>query len=961
MMHLLHRLKLACVWILLLCMAANVYAAELNCDQKLANVLAKKLNQKDIVSMQQQLIGLGFSTNGADGTMGSKTKAALIQFCVNARFALNDDLLLMLQNHTAISKARMDWVVTLSAADFEKWMAGQADSAAIDKTRQSGNSTEVIALLTRYEQNKIQIQPASWSPDENLFSYFLSPADFNILKSGNEIFKLIEKLPATTYAGKKDFDAAVAAALKDVAVPDRYIRIINEYAKPIMSRKLGETSFANPKIKALPDFVAQALLPLKDVNYPGQEISAAVSGIFENFPVTLTGINLEVAQSAYPCDKLPADALPCSAPTPALVKLVDESFKKILDAHQGDPLVAAIIDDLKKLKNVEYQDDKAIAAALKKELTQFSKQISGYLPAILTSTEDTMAYGLVEADMAQINSQLQQLVVPEIYLELLDDMQDVDYPNADFIWQAIQAKISIAGSNNYFRKTIFSGIENKKAVKMDAAVMEDFKAAKLPPAMLAALGVLPAADTPKLLEDAVDSMFKKLSTDFESFRPLVIAQARKKHAFDKSKVIQWNGKSCACVHSNLAGEVYGVYPYWMAGTEQVIDFSVLTRIGFMGLGFDDKGSIVNASRWNGQNGGFIEEAKTYGSKVDLVIYRDNWNSWSQLGATQKAEAFKKLSSDIVGQLDVPLTSLASKLKPYISLGTHPVSMMGDGVTLNFDGYPQDAESVAAFNVFITVLRNNLIAKHRPYGVNIMFRSSEMGKGIYDYTNLLKLMDNVIGTEHLLTSLYIVQLQEPTTNDKKILRKNIEDGLHGGDRMNLLRNVVTTITFDGHNFDQLADDVIYAKDNFGGIGFWPQPVASGVAAADTLNSVSNVLNTNYLNTANGEIALKPAMCHFVCPNRWAFRISWDIFVVALLLSIPLYFSICSLRAFLEKNFIYFIAGLVIPTTLLSFALMFCDPAWEKISNGNGVLIFVIAAIIGYSIWSYRSKKKKANLP
>jgi hypothetical protein len=290
--------------------------------------------------------------------------------------------------------------------------------------------------------------------------------------------------------------------------------------------------------------------------------------------------------------------------------------------------------------------------------------------------------------------------------------------------------------------------------------------------------------------------------------------------------------------------------------------------------------------------------------------------------------------------------------------------MGDGVTLYFPGYPQDAEAVATFEAFVRTLRDKLKAQGRKYSLNVMFRSAELGKGIYEYPRLLTLVDDIEGKDKELDTLFLVLLQEPTTMDKKNLRLNIENGLHGKDRMKLLRKVAMVLTYDGSNEGQLLDDVIYAKDNFGGIGFWPQPVASGDAAAATdgsLTVIGNVLHENYMNAVNGAAALKPAACQYICPNRWAFRIAWDIFMLALLASFPLYLLACDWRNFFNKNFLYFIGGLIVPAVLLTFALLFCDPVWGNASNENGLLILVISAAIAYAIWNYYDQKRKADLP
>jgi hypothetical protein len=76
---------------------------------------------------------------------------------------------------------------------------------------------------------------------------------------------------------------------------------------------------------------------------------------------------------------------------------------------------------------------------------------------------------------------------------------------------------------------------------------------------------------------------------------------------------------------------------------------------------------------------------------------------------------------------------------------------------------------------------------------------------------------------------------------------------------------------------------------------------------------------------------------------------------------LYIVACDWRNLFNQYFLYFLGGVVAPFLLITFALLFCDPAWEKISKGNGLLILVIAIVLAYIVWNYYDKKRKANLP
>ena len=96
-------------------------------------------------------------------------------------------------------------------------------------------------------------------------------------------------------------------------------------------------------------------------------------------------------------------------------------------------------------------------------------------------------------------------------------------------------------------------------------------------------------------------------------------------------------------------------------------------------------------------------------------------------------------------------------------------------------------------------------------------------------------------------------------------------------------------------------------------------------------------------------------------RTAFRIAWGLFFLSMVVSIFMRFMFCEWRSYFDQHFIHFIVGVVVPASVLSLALLFCDPGWQQVSRGNGVPILMLMVGIGYSIWNYQDKKRKANLP
>lgn len=917
-------------------------ALDRNCALELENALKERLDKEAIVRMQQDLMVLGYSPEWIDGAVGPRTRQALEQFCARARFALSTDLLAMLQNHAAISRVYPKWVETLASSGFAAWAGGEPDADEIGLTKAAGASAEVIAVLDRYRRRKVPApvaRPASGAQ----VSYMLSAENFRQLKAGGEVLKRIKKMQGKTFPGKQEFETAVDGALKGADDPDKYMKLVWNTADPQASRKLSDESFNRLRVENVPAFIVQSLQALKDLSYPPGRMEGAVNAV-------VNGLAQKTA------DFSPGEIVSLAEVSKSgTATFTAASLAKFADAHKDDPAAAAIQGKLLKLQKVEYQSVKTMTAAMKNLLRQEAEEIRAFQPVILASTVETEAYGLTEASVEGVDKQTNEFTMPEIYLEMLADLQDVSYPEQDLFWRAAKAKLSMAGSNNIMRKALVDAL-NPSMDTVDEPLLDKLRAGGWPPAAVKLAGSLQGrkfADA-EALEDGVSSLFDDLAEGLDHYRQLLIPLAAKTHPPGTDKVIEWNGDSCNCVHDSLYGQVYGFYPYWMAGGKQNIDFSVQTRFGFYALGFDDKGNIANPSEWTNLDTGFIREARTYGSKVDLVLHKDNWEEWSRYSLAEKNESFDKLATGIAGLLSTPLSGLSSTLIPYASLGASKQPVMGDGVTLYFEGYPRDGDSVGSFAAFVKSLKGKLQAQGRPYTINIMFRSAEIGVGVYEYHKLLDLAKVEKGSK--VNVFYPVLLQEPTTDDKKLLRLKIEDGLHGEERMTLLRNVVTVLTYDGRTKDQLKDDVIYAKDNFGGIGFWPQPIIAESSVAGT--AVTEALHDNYLGSAKEDVL---GVCKYVCPNKWAFRITWGIFVLALLLSVVMRFVSCPWRVLFDDNFIYFIGGLVVPSFLLSLALLFCDPGWAEISRGNGLLIFVIIAIIAYSIWNYHDKKNSAEMP
>lgn len=331
----------------------------------------------------------------------------------------------------------------------------------------------------------------------------------------------------------------------------------------------------------------------------------------------------------------------------------------------------------------------------------------------------------------------------------------------------------------------------------------------------------------------------------------------------------------------------------------------------------------------------------------------------------------RLAFNIVHMLAIPMTDLASKSVPWLSFGTGDVPTRGDGVTLYFDGYPPDPDSMALYSEFLTDLRRRLT--EGGFDLNIMLRHTEMGQGIYGYEKLasvvqleeeqdqpalydwaqhnFKLAFGIAEGGGYVQPHYLVLLEEPTTDTKKLLRSEVEDATLGQARAALLRRMVPVINFNGLAWPQLEDDLIYFDDNFGGVGFWPstkppapdaaQVAAQGVARCGDLKLLEDCIQDHFRDPPGGSDALA---CKFVCSYRLPLRFTLDILVLALAATVIAYARWCDARPVIMK---YYVAPVVaIGVAVAIFAgLMTCDPFLNDLGDGLLIPGVLVMALIG----------------
>lgn len=466
-----------------------------------------------------------------------------------------------------------------------------------------------------------------------------------------------------------------------------------------------------------------------------------------------------------------------------------------------------------------------------------------------------------------------------------------------------------------------------------------------------------------LASETVVSPQKTIPPPEASFQT-ILEQAKDLKAFDPSKMIEWSGGDCDCL-ANLSGKtIYGFYPFWLAGKPQEINFSLLSRIGYYALSFDSKGEMSPLLHWHPQSADFLTEAKKYRTKVDVVIYKNDWKEWFHFSEKDQSFIIDKTTTNIVNTVNQKMPdTLQNQVESLVS--SEESTTMGDGVTLYFDQYPEDAQSVLFFEAFIQTLRKKLKTANPMYQLNLMLPMHAFGKGIYSFENLEKFMGDGREPEEDEIDLLLIMLEEPTTDTKKALRLSFEKNkeFKGIRRKHVLRKIVPVISAVGHepdHYKQFEDDLIYFEDNFGGVGFWPLPFVEDKDTAIVEKAVSEAfLKKTELDLMERVISGRTAeICAIVCPNRWYFRLAYDLLFVLLLLYGFFALWSSALRAFYLKHMRLFLAtGLV--AVLIFYGALMCDPYLND-KKDEVTLAFVLTGVF-FLIWKNYLKMKEAEYP
>ncbi len=661
----------------------------------------------------------------------------------------------------------------------------------------------------------------------------------------------------------------------------------------------------------------------------------------------------------------------------------EQSYRLTLGSLQllrdGKVVPDAIINELEKLSGT-YPNEAFFSEAILDATATVNEPIDQYMPEIVKAAESSTTYILTARALAELSANRKNEPVPQVILDMLKGLQGLDYPQQWLFDKAVMARLrngvgacpsGTPGNASYRRKVSAEQMKQLETAIRDPNLFEQLD---------------------KLWQDKACSpaealaMPQQIEALYIKYRASIRETARKKPAYDPKKRVLWDGDGCGCVLDELDGEVYGFYPFWLAGARQKVDFSTLSRIAYYGPTFDDSGVLRQANDGRDfvaatENGDltqndFVNIAQRHQTAVDWVIQRNDWRSWSKMDKDRKELVFQRLTNNIVKLMSIKLNSWSATVSSHLPFGDRFVPTNGEGVTLFFDGYPDDEVSVGVFNKFVDTLRTRLRQARAGDIINVMMRHSALGKGVYDYSNLYNLIATAAANRSVdfLKAVerdqdrrphFLVLLEEETSDSKKQLRLRMENSLHGEQRALVLRQVVPVITFDHDNWQQLQDDIIYFKDNFGGIGFWPMSMTLPPAAGDKAALIDEVLSTtagvqqcdltrdisqciaDFYQYVPG--AQASPVCKTVCENLYAFRMATKLAFMLLVACAALYYWSCLWRETMARY--RHAPALIVAAVwiLLAMALLFCDPFLRWLARGYMIPIFLVLFIIGLISW------------
>lgn len=856
-----------------------------------------------------------------DGIVGSVTLSWLQRYAYNFKFnvgaEVGKDFPAHMERMAAFAVAHPAELEVLLDKQFEAW--DNANPAAIKAqdfaVRRQADAAPLIELVNRYRASRTAPQPARSGPadSDGAAMYVLRQEDLDALGSKVSVGKILAGFKDKPYASKETLKVALEQTFKDR--PHMLVAlwpVIDKSLRPFNGYLLNAASRASLKKDGMDDSTLDELAAFGTVYLKSRE-----------------------AFDTYFADKIGSGEL----------TITDDSLPQLATATK-------VFDNF-------HLDQQA--------LDSIEKQLSG---------------------------SARYVGVPGAVVKMLEQIKGVDYPDLEIFHSAVKSKIAFGlgmcklntpVNNDYMRSLTISNDELASLQKELEALrpsLADAGGVAVPELGKQFEQIAALRNLPRRCEidekDSADEIVKRL---FDTYLMVAIDSAARKQMPADIAPIQIKGGNCGCALDDLSGVVYGFYPYWdQKKGGQTINFRALNRVAYYGLTVDNTGEFyLGSNSFDVHDGSakpneFVRVARQHNSKVDWLIQKDDWRgAWLALNSQSKKAMLKRIGDNIIDLLNAPLSNPGAKVASLIAFAgaTHP--RRGDGVTLYFPNYPEDEESTALFNEFYLRLRAEM-NKHDLW-LNILVTQNTLASGKNGMGGAFGLA-NLIHLRKLRTAAeqggrpgaqdngeyLLVLLNEPSSDAKKTLRLDMENDsmLHGADRADFLRSILPVIHFDDRNWQQLEDDIVYARDNFGGMGFWAPdfdnlalPVTDASQSCLKSQQIFVCLLKNYRDQ-NLHDGLPGAIEVFACVHRWLLQSLMLFLMITGIVLIVLFFKFCKVQEFIKVRFLWVQLLIVLPALLAFILLLLYDPYMQSLSEGNMPFFFsagiiMIGVGVGYRFW------------
>lgn len=803
---------------------------------------------------------------------------------------------------------------------------------------------------------------------EERVTYRLDDQSFKELQSQgipDDILEKLQGLQNKPYADKNDLDRAIAENIR--AETAKYLPLILKHSRfLIISNRLSGSAFNELKVENVPDDLLDELQVIKSSWYLNNWYFSK-----KNFTAKVKKIVVEKTNHyIFQVSVYAGETRTYQLSTYAIEKLRNQ---KVPDD---------ILNKVQELKDEEFSSRDALKAAaaakIRESVDQYKSVVAAYIEDVFKSSEKS--YG-----------NLKDKDVPDTILDQVQAAKDKKDDDKNIPIDKLKAIINVS-------EDLYPPLIVKEAEALEAYELTEKSIEKLSAEIISDGTLLEKLSQLQNIEYAnetlIENALEHIGITDKNQQALIVTQAEQRHAYEDEnhRSIEWNSGSCGCVLEDLSGVVYGFYPFWMAGKPQELDFSVLSRIGYYALSFNQDGAITRPINWRPDKAGFIKMAQKYRTDVDLVIYKNwnDWNEWRDITDSRKSYILEELKTNIVKLAHLKLQDIFSRIKPLLSMGTSPIPTMSNGVTIYFDGYPPNSDSDKfLFLKFIKDLRTSLKALRKDYTLNIMLDMNAIGIGVYDSDSLKKIIPHIEKgangyEEQNIVDHFLVFIEEPTKKTKKDLRNKVEELFTGIHRRTMLRKIIPIITPTENNKQQLGDDLIYFEDNFGGVGFWTLPIkeGSGVAFLTCAKEILSIASAqaeeeprtdkekpplaDYVNADLQQLYRKhgarPVSGYrkFVTLHRWGGRILFDIMLAIIAVYALLAKFFCSFRDLFRRFFWWFMAFIFLFVGVF-FSLLYFDPAWKNLARGNLILLLFILVITLISVLKYVKRSRRGEAP